>query len=917
MKRTPLVVLLGIITLLVVFSLEFVGEDQVCLVGSGESLGVLEPGLHLINPFADVRKYDLHQQIRLTDDRSLKLKPTPTRQLELNAEIGIHILKESISEIDASYGEDFVERIVVPLLTRELETSLAGVIRPSSVSLDSLAHALKETMTSDLRSVGIEIVALEIFDLKETGSGFAGIKAEGGLKVFILGLDALDWMIVDLVSEKYPLKNMSKLRQEGTWGDLRSIQPLVSPLVWTSIVTGVTPDLHGITDFLAKDPKTGEDIPVTSWMRRVPALWNMCTAAGLKCGFIGWLASYPAEEVNGFVVSDRLAYHMFDPNWREGREVEALAGLTYPPDLISEIKDLIVEPEDVSERLSDYVQGDVNTTKYEFDPNDPIANLRLILSACYTYEGIMKELYPQYEPDLFGIYFEFTDGICHLFMKYVEPPMPDVKPDELRRYRNGVYAAYLDADRIVGEVMDMIDDSTVLIVCSDHGFKSGELRPHSDSRIGHGQAVDWHRPSGAIGLYGKIVKRGYRLTDASVLDIAPTVLYLLGLPVDTKMKGRVLLEAFVDQWTSKHPIRQTSAYDSFFVQEKPTSVDIEESERLRKKLVSLGYVAGGRSSLINLANFYQTSGRYREAVDIWQEVLKDDPNDLGAKIGLAGAYFKLGETDKAMGLLQEVLEVDPRNVKALRNMTTMHINLGEAQKALECAERALKVMPDDGQSHFNRAVAFELLGKEDEAIKEYQEAIRYSPDLSEAYANLAQIRLNRGDVDEAGVLASKAVALGSTRPEPYYVLAMVLEAQHKTEEALSHYLTAARLDSSFVPAYIGACSTLLKRAKLDSVLLLCDKGLKIGSSYSHYLHELKARALYAMGRLEESEGEFRKAIGGEVSSTSARLGLAHLYIAQGKPDRARKELEQVIRIDPTNEDARTLLRQLQRTGLQK
>ena len=105
-------------------------------------------------------------------------------------------------------------------------------------------------------------------------------------------MDALDWLVYEQVSRTHALPNLKRLKNEGAWGDLRSIEPLISPLIWTTIVTGVTPDEHGIMDFLVESPQTGEEVPVTSWMRRVPALWNMCAASGLSSGFIGWFASF-------------------------------------------------------------------------------------------------------------------------------------------------------------------------------------------------------------------------------------------------------------------------------------------------------------------------------------------------------------------------------------------------------------------------------------------------------------------------------------------------------------------------------------------------------------------------------------------------------------------------------------------------
>ena len=80
------------------------------------------------------------------------------------------------------------------------------------------------------------------------------------------------------------------------------------PVIWTTIATGKTPDQHRIGHFVAVNEK-GEQLPVTSQMRKVKALWNILSDAGRRVGVVGWWATWPAEKVNGTIVSDHFAYH--------------------------------------------------------------------------------------------------------------------------------------------------------------------------------------------------------------------------------------------------------------------------------------------------------------------------------------------------------------------------------------------------------------------------------------------------------------------------------------------------------------------------------------------------------------------------------------------------------------------------------
>jgi predicted AlkP superfamily phosphohydrolase/phosphomutase/Flp pilus assembly protein TadD len=912
LSRLIVFVIAAVAAVLLISSIKLVGEDEVVLRGSGESLRQLRSGINFVTPFASVRRYKLTQRHVLGGDRALRVTLSGRRSASLEAALEIHLDRDRIEAIDRDYGDRLVEKLLRPLLVRELSASFSMGQDLRGALGQEAELRIGASVNEKTQSLGIELASVSFGTLEESGPVVHDLERGEGVKVFILGLDAYDWIIMDKVAETRSLPNIDRIKREGAWGNLRSIEPLVSPLVWTTIVTGVTPDVHGITDFLVRDEDTGEDIPVTSSMRRVPAIWNMVSLYDLSCGFVGWFASYPAEEVKGFVVSDRFAYHMFDPRWQLGEKRISRRGLTYPEDLFAEIEPLNIEPETVYDEIGRYVRGRIGDLKTEYDPKDPDSNLRLIISAYETYENIMRKLYPERRPDLFGIYFEFTDSICHLLMKYMKPAMAGVSPEDESRYGDGVAAIYVEADRIIGDVLEMIDDDTVLMVVSDHGFKSGDMRPLSDSRMGFGQAINWHRINGAVAFYGPRVKPGYEVIDVSVLDIAPTILYLLGLPVDENMLGRVMLEAFDDAWVESHPVTYTGAYDSLIVGARYEGEASGADKALKDKLVSLGYVAGGNRSLVNLANYYHRNGKYEEALELWKQIIEDDPNDLGARIGMSNAYFELGKDDLAIQGLLDVLKIDPKNTKTLQSLATIHIERGRATEALRYAEQGLEADPADGQSYFNKGLALELLGRVEEAAHQYRQAVRYAPDLAEAYANLAQIYVAGGRATQALEAARKAVELASDKPEMHYVLGMALNAGGSGQQALERFLAAVRMDEAFVPAYIGACGILMARGNTDSVVVLSTEALRTPSQYANYVHNIKGTAHLSRGEIRLAEREFKAALEADRTFTPARMNLAKVYVRQGQRDDAARELRAVLAADPNNSEAQALLENLGR-----
>jgi predicted AlkP superfamily phosphohydrolase/phosphomutase len=99
-----------------------------------------------------------------------------------------------------------------------------------------------------------------------------------------------------------------------------------------------------------------------------------------------------------------------------------------------------------------------------------------------------------------------------------------------------------------------------------------------------------HDLQGILILYGPGIRKGHRIADASVLDITPTLLYRLGLPVGEDMDGKVLSEAFAEGWLRERPIQIIVSYDSGprRLSDPPDRPDIDSE--LLKRLRSLGYL---------------------------------------------------------------------------------------------------------------------------------------------------------------------------------------------------------------------------------------------------------------------------------------------------------------------------------------
>ena len=141
--------------------------------------------------------------------------------------------------------------------------------------------------------------------------------------VYFIGLDGADWQLLDEFIADGSMPNLARLVAEGSSGILQTEVPAMSPILWTTMMTGVSPLEHRVLDFTRFSPADGAREPIGSDDRRSPAVWNIASWAGKRVGVLGLWATFPAEAVNGVVVSDRLSSFLGPPG-------AAPAGAVFP-----------------------------------------------------------------------------------------------------------------------------------------------------------------------------------------------------------------------------------------------------------------------------------------------------------------------------------------------------------------------------------------------------------------------------------------------------------------------------------------------------------------------------------------------------------------------------------------------------------
>jgi len=587
--------------------------------------------------------------------------------------------------------------------------------------------------------------------------------------IVVLALDGLDPRTVDLLMSEGHLPSFVRLRRDGAYGRLQSRKPLLSPVVWTTIATGKPPEAHGIGHFVAIDDRTGEALPVTSQMRRVKAVWDIFSDQKKRVGVVGWWATWPAPKVNGVVVSDHTCYHFLFPQGATGTKEPS--GLTYPPELFARISPLVRRPADVTpQEAAPFVKVSAEEWGRTFAFSDDVSHFRWALATADSYRRIGLQVLKEERPDLLLVYTEGTDSVAHLFGHLFRAQgLSGELLAQQQRFGQAVEQMYLYADRLVGEYLEALGAEGTLVVLSDHGFELGA--PQSDpskTRDLRRVSEQFHRIEGVLYLWGRNVKRG-RIEQPTILDVAPTLLALAGIPPARDMPGRVLSEVLA------HPVPGPAvvSYEAGGTVPAPAARDAAADPEILERLRSLGYIgeargpseAKGSSSGLsppgaspglrspqgerNLAALHFEAGRHAEAAAMYERLLKENPKDAALHTSLAGCLGALGRFDEAAKHLEAAIRLEPLNVEA----------------------------------YHNRAVIFEHQGKPEAAIEQYRTALRYRPDYEPSRRALvrltgsAEVRAPESDAERRAAALAEAAALTAKRGDYAAAMKQLQEAE--------------------------------------------------------------------------------------------------------------------------------------------
>ena len=364
-----------------------------------------------------------------------------------------------------------------------------------------------------------------------------------GLRIRVLAVDGLDAGLALPMAARGEMPELARRLAAGAHAAIRPEPEQVPAIVWTTIATGRGPDAVGIRGAGArrlagmKAPVTfvgpGESAlaaaadvlritrtePPSAVLRTVKTFWNVASEKGLRVGVVNWWATWPAEPLNGYLVSDRTFFKI--------ERGEAADREVYPEEAFATLRTLIPPAPDRARRLDLF------------------------------YASAASRLRGASPPDLEALY---LPGLDIFTMQASADVRHDVGAVDARLAMIREY--YRFVDRLLGELTADAAPNELFLLVSDPG------------------RLDRENARGLLAMWGGDVLPG-ELPMVSARDIAPTVLHLVGLPVSAELDGRALEEALRPDFRRTHPVQHVERYGRRRTTSAASGFDREMIEELR------------------------------------------------------------------------------------------------------------------------------------------------------------------------------------------------------------------------------------------------------------------------------------------------------------------------------------------------
>ncbi|PYQ12060.1 MAG: hypothetical protein DMH00_06755 [Acidobacteria bacterium] len=631
-------------------------------------------------------------------------------------------------------------------------------------------------------------------------------------------------------------------------------------------------------------------------------------------------------------------------------------GYTYPADYLGRILPSLVTPQQIPLEevrrfadidAQDYAAGlqwiahppePPKDKKEKPQVQDPVGMLLKILTAARNYQAVTLDLLGKGPFDLTAVYFEGIDLVGHRFQHCRPPKMGMVSEAEFRKFRRVVSEYYVYQDRLLGELARKAATGTTVLVVSDHGFKTGARRPEGILPYTVDQPVEWHREDGIFILSGRGAAQGRLTKQATLFDITPTVLALLGAPVPADMPGRVLDEALDREFLRHYPPARISTYEGLGAARRTEEEGASDrvSAEMMAQLRALGYVGAdspapkvsGQGASVepdatpgqeettvsyhrNLATYYLSRREYEKAIVELNEANRREKLPKSYAM-LAEAYDALGRKREALGVLEAGWKEvpDAMATDSILWCVQLSADLGDPERGKRfLEEHRARLENAPAVRDAAEGVLAETAGKMNEAVRLYQAALAADPTLVAAARPLAALYTREGKLEALRPVLEAGLAR-SERIDEYHNLLGALDSRAgKKEAALAHFRRAAELNPNDSRFALNVGLTLMDLQSWEEATTVLEKAMAgaPGGDLALALGDARLK----LHQPEAALSSFQAAQRLGADPTRADLGMALSYLAMKRRDDALSFLRESLARRPADAALRQLYQDIQ------
>ena len=564
-------------------------------------------------------------------------------------------------------------------------------------------------------------------------------------RVVVVSWEGADWDVLHPLIDSGQMPYFESVVDEGTIGELATLQPQLDPLLAASLATGCRGDRHGVLDHFTVDGDIAR--PTLSHDRKSPAVWNLLNRHGLRTHVVGF-PTYPAEAIDGTFVSHLLTCH-----GDATIDFRSLPRAVYPSDIAAVLDPLRVLPTELTPaELLPFVPRAAEVDQAS-DPG--LAIIASWLAEWVTKHNMATHLLERDDWDFAWVHYDAIDRFGHAFMRFHPPRMPGIRQRSFGLYQHVMSMVYRFADMQLGRLVELAGEGTTVIVCSPHGFRSGADRPKPTHQKRND--VSWHRSLGVLAMRGPAIGRDQWFWGGTLLDLCPTILRLFGLPVGDSLDGRPLEEALIAEplprGATQHPTPKAS--------NSAAALRDAETEIVIRWLVDDDYLepdAARAPNVVqrtidarafNLAHIYLDAGRVAKAVELLESLVARRPEVGRFALQLAYCRLALGDFTGCGDLIERVKQLDVPNVYARRLQAELHFAKGDFERALDELFDLEQAYPDLPDIHRQIGDVYLATQRWDEASRAFQKELARDADDPAALFGLGRIAEAAADYERA------------------------------------------------------------------------------------------------------------------------------------------------------------------------